>query len=416
MINFKEMNDIEKLVLDSFLKYVQIDTESDPSKETNPTTDNQWDLAKVLCEELKEIGLTDAVIDDHCYVYATLPASEGITIEPISFLAHMDTAPAVSGINVKPIIRKDYQGQDLAFPHNKDITLTPKDSPELLDFIGEDIITASGDTLLGADDKAGIAEIMTALKMLVKFPEITHPELKICFTPDEEVGLGTNSIDIDKLGKVAYTMDGGGIGEIEDECFDAHGVKINITGRNVHPGSAKNIMINAIRVANDFISLLPENETPEHTEKREGFYHIGDINGNESNVTIDMIIRDFEAEKNLHRIDYINNVVSLLSMKYPGVRIDVIHNEQYKNMNVVLKEHKDVSRKISEVLYELDIKTIKNPIRGGTDGARLSFMGVPTPNIFAGGYLFHSNKEWVPVSSMVAGVKVVIALAHKWAE
>lgn len=416
MIDYTKMTYIEEMVVSKFLKYVQIDTTSNETGKPNPTTEIQWDLARILKEELIELGLTDVEVDDFCYVYATLPASPGITTKPISFLAHMDTSPAVSGKNVQPLIRKSYQGEDLAYPNNENLFLKPAECPKLLDYIGEQIITSSGDTLLGADDKAGIAEIMTALHILQENPDILHPELRICFTPDEEVGAGTDNIDLEKLGHIAYTIDGGELGELEDECFDAHSVKITIEGRNVHPGNSKNVMINAARIASIFVAWLPEAESPEHTEDREGFYHVGKIAGDESVATIDIIIRDFEAKKNAQRIEYLQSVAETLRVKYPGVIIKINHSNSYKNMKEVLDKFPEVVKRAEEVMIGLGITPIKNPIRGGTDGARLSFLGVPTPNIFTGGFMYHSLSEWIPVSSMVAAVKVVVSLANSWAK
>ncbi len=403
-------------VVSRFLRYVQIDTTSDDEGTPNPTSPNQWDLANLLKAELNELGLTNVEIDEYCYVYATLPASPKIKTDAISFLAHLDTSPAVSGKEVKPLLRKDYQGEDLAYPSNDDLYLKPAECPNLLDYIGSNIITSSGDTLLGADDKAGIAEIMTALAILQEIPAITHPEIRICFTPDEEVGAGTAHIDLHKLGKIAYTIDGGELGELEDECFDAHSVKVTIKGRNVHPGKAKNIMINAGKIASEFVSLFPEHESPERTEGREGFYHIRNIQGNESEARVDIILRDFDKAINIQRIDFIHTLSEVLAMKYPGVEIKIEHSNSYRNMKAILDGHPEVIGRAESVFQQLDISPKRRPIRGGTDGATLSFLGVPTPNIFTGGFLYHSLREWIPVSSMVTAVKVIVGLANIWAD
>ena len=414
MIDFSKMLSIEDEVVSKFLRYVQIETTSDDNGPRNPTTTNQWDLANILKAELEELELKDVEVDDNCYVYATLPASADVKTDAITFLAHLDTSPAVSGKNVKPLLRKNYQGEDLAYPCNDELYLKPSECPQLLDYIGENIITSSGDTLLGADDKAGIAEIMTALAIFQKYPQFTHPELKICFTPDEEVGSGTDNIKREKLGKIAYTIDGGELGELEDECFDAQGVKITIIGRNVHPGKAKNIMINASKLAAEFVSLLPKQESPETTEGREGFYHVRSIHGDESKAIVDLILRDFELDKNLQRIEFIKSAKELLKLKYPDVKIKIDSSNTYRNMNTILNQYPEVVKKAEDVYMDLGINPLRTPIRGGTDGAKLCYLGVPTPNVFTGGFLYHSLSEWVPVSSMVSAVKVIIALANSW--
>ncbi len=414
MIDFSKITNIEDTVVSKFLRYVQIETTSDDNGSPNPTTTNQWDLANILSSELTELGLVDVEVDEHCYVYAKLPASPNVKTDPITFLAHLDTSPAVSGKDVKPLLRKSYQGEDLAYPCNDELFLKPSEFPKLLDYIGEQIITSSGDTLLGADDKAGIAEIMTALAIFTSHPELKHPELRICFTPDEEVGAGTENISRERIGKIAYTIDGGEIGELEDECFDAHSVKITIHGQNVHPGKAKNIMINAGKIASEFVSLFPEQESPETTQGREGFYHVRSIQGEESNASIDIILRDFAEENNLRRIEFIEATAELLRIKYPGVQISIKHSNSYKNMKTILDKHPQVVKKAEEVMLDLGINPLRTPIRGGTDGAKLCYLGVPTPNIFTGGFLYHSLREWIPVSSMVAAVKVIIALSASW--
>lgn len=416
MIDLSKISYIQDDVVSRFLKYVQIDTTSDEEGSPNPTTTNQWDLANILVAELEDLGLAEVEVDENCYVYATLPATEGIKNGAITFLSHLDTSSAVSGNNVKPLIRKSYQGEDLAYPHNDELILSPKDCPKLLDYIGEHIITSSGDTLLGADDKAGIAEIMTSLKILKSNPDIKHPEIKICFTPDEEVGAGTVNINRSKLGKIAYTIDGGEVGELEDECFDAHSVRINFKGHNVHPGKAKNIMINACRIACEFVTLLPCKESPEATDKREGFYHVREIKGDESKATLSLILRDFSSDTNLKRIDLIESLAEFLRVKHEGVGIEVEHSNTYQNMKTILDKYPEVIDKAEKVMFELGINPLRRPIRGGTDGAKLCYLGVPTPNIFTGGFLYHSLKEWIPVSSMVKAVEVIVNLANSWAE
>ncbi len=405
---------IKKDVLERFLKYVQIYTTSDEESESTPSTKRQFELANLLKKELEELGLKDVEVDEYCYVYATLPASEGYDGPAISFCAHLDTSPDVSGENVKPIIHKDYDGGNILFPDDPELVLTPEESPELKEFVGDDIITASGKTLLGADDKAGIAEIMSGLAALVRFKELKHPELKICFTPDEEIGRGVDKITLSKLGKYCYTFDGGMIGELEAECFDAHYAKIKFIGSNVHPGYAKNKMVNAASIAARFIAALPEYETPEHTENREGFFHLLKISGDVSETEIQFIIRDFDKEVNQRRIKLLKDLVEYFKTKYPGLSIDFQEKEQYKNMYEVLKNHKEVLDIAEKAMIEAGIKVEHKAIRGGTDGARLCFMGVPTPNIFAGGLNFHSKKEWVACTALLKATETFLNLCKLW--
>ncbi len=413
----KEILDfISKDSLERFLRYVQINTTSNEESGTNPSTKNQFELARLLVKELKEMGIQNAEVDEYCYVYATLEASESVKdVPPISFIAHLDTSPAVSGENVKPIIHKNYNGKEITFLDDKELKLTVQDSPELLEFVGQDIITASGTTLLGADDKAGIAEIMTMLAVFKKYNEFKHPEIRICFTPDEEIGAGTAKINLEKLGKAGYTFDGGMVGEIENECFDAMGVKIKFTGLNVHPGYAKNKMLNAAGIAARFYAMIPEYETPEHTELREGFYHLLKISGDESEATLQFIIRDFVHKNNEKRVETLNALKAFFEKKYEGLKIEIEVKEQYRNFKEVLDKRPEVTDFAIKAIEMADIKPIRKAIRGGTDGARLSFMGVPTPNIFAGGLLFHSKKEWMPVVALQKAVEVGINLCSLWA-
>ncbi len=409
------MEFVRKDSLERFLRYVKINTTSNEESGTNPSSKNQFALANLLKEELISIGV-DAIVDEFCYLYATLPASKGAESKPaISLIAHLDTSPAVSGENVKPIIHKSYNGGEIRFPDEPGLILSPKDSPELLEFTGQDIITASGNTLLGADDKAGIAEIITLIATFKRFNELKHPEIKICFTPDEEIGSGTAKIDISKLGKVAYTFDGGMIGEIENECFDAMGAKIKFTGLNVHPGYAKNKMINASGIAARFYAMIPEYETPERTEGREGFFHLLKISGDESEALLQFIIRDFEHNRNEKRRELLNSLKDFFEKRYPGLKIEIEIKEQYRNFKEVLDKTPQVTDFAIKAIEDAGIKPIRRAIRGGTDGARLSFMGIPTPNIFAGGLLFHSKKEWIPVLALEKAVEVGINLCELWA-
>ena len=420
MINSLETK-IKKSVIERFLQYVKIDTKSDENfsdydgKETTPSSKKQFILANLLKQELETIGIKQAEVDEFCYVYANLKASEGVSAPAITFCAHLDTSPDVSGENVKPLIRK-YTGVALTFPDNKDLYLNNEICPELDLFINENIITASGDTLLGADDKAGIAEIITALEFLIKHPEIKHPELRIIFTPDEEIGRGTAQFDIKKAGKYGYTMDGSIMGELEGECFNAYRVNIKIQGKNMHPGFAKDKMINACSIASRFVSDLPEWETPEHTENREGFYHVNGIEGDESETNISMILRDFESDNNLKRIDFIKSLINLYQIKYPGLNITLDYSETYKNMFEIINQNPEVINKAQQAITLAGLEPQLSAIRGGTDGARMSYMGMPCPNIFTGGMLFHSKLEWIPEIALSKAVLTILHLCELWAK
>lgn len=397
-----------------FLRYVQIDTQSDPESKKHPSSDGQWNLAKVLKQELEAVGLTDVVLDQHCYVYATRPGSAGVRAPAITLCAHLDTSPSVSGADVSPVIHENYGGDVIRFPLDEKLTLSPDDCPELSKFIGGNIITASGNTLLGADDKAGIAEIMAALAAFHKFDHLPHPELRIVFTPDEEIGEGADHIDMQRLGTYGYTIDGSQMGELEEECFDAFEVKLMLEGINVHPGYAKNRMVNAGAIAARLAAALPEFESPEHTAKREGFFHLTEIKGNESNAVIKIILRDFEQAKNLKRIELLKQLVRAFELRYPGLKIQMNLKDQYNNMQEVLKRSPQVVQKADQAIKTAGVDVIKKPIRGGTDGARLSFMGMPTPNIFAGGLMFHSKKEWIPEIALQKGAEVIVHLCGLW--
>jgi tripeptide aminopeptidase len=399
-----------------FLGYVKIDTRSDPESGKHPSSDGQLNLARMLKRELDQIGLVNAELDPYGYVYGTLPASRRVEGPKIVLCAHMDTSPSVSGSNVSPMIRKKYDGGVLVFPDEKKLTLNPGESPELLKFVGENIITASGGTLLGADDKAGIAEIMASLAAFQKFEDLLHPELRIVFTPDEEIGKGTEKIDREKLGDYGYTVDGGQIGELEDECFDAIEVKLVFKGLNVHPGAAKNKMLNAVAVAARFVSTLPEHETPEHTEKREGFFHLTEMKGDESLACIRILIRDFERKNNLRRIRLLKEYISMFEIRYPGLTVEAEIEDQYSNMKEVLEKYPDVIRMAERAIKMAGVEVIRKAVRGGTDGSRLSFMGMPTPNLFAGGLMLHSKKEWIPEIALQKGAEVIVNLCGLWAE
>ncbi len=398
-----------------FLRYVRIDTASDPDSGKHPSTEKQKDLARLLEKELRHIGLADIEADDFGYVYATLPASEGVEAPSVSLCAHMDTSSSEPGKDVEPAIHENYDGGVISFRDDADLTLNPEMAPELLRYKGETIITASGKTLLGADDKAGIAEIMAALAALKRFEELPRPELRVMFTPDEEIGEGADNINRERFGRFGYTMDGGEMGEIESECFDAHQAEIVFNGKNIHPGYAKNKMINAAAIAARFFSALPEYETPERTEGREGFYHLLKIEGEETRALLKLIIRDFERDANLKRIERIEQLIKTYELLYPGLKVDLGLKDQYRNMKEVIDRHPEVIEKAFRAVEMAGLSVIHTPIRGGTDGARLCFMGLPTPNIFTGGHMFHSKTEWIPERALLKASEVILHLCRLWA-
>ncbi|MBN1302158.1 MAG: peptidase T [Melioribacteraceae bacterium] len=404
--------------VDRFLKYVKYDTQSDEESSAFPSDPKQLKLSEDLVDELKDIGLTDAFMDEHGYVMATLQPNTDKDVPAIGFIAHVDTSPAVSGKNVNPVIHKNYQGGDIVLPKDQGYRISPDGNPELKDMIGFDIITTDGTTLLGADDKAGIAEIMDAMNYLVSHPEIKHGTIKICFTPDEEVGRGTEKFDVKKFGaKYAYTIDGSTLGEVETETFSADAVVIRFKGINVHPGYAKNKMVNSLKVASHFMGMLPKDKlSPETTEGREGYVHCTAINGNEELTTCKFIIRDFIADKLKEFESMLEDLCKKAAADYPGASYEFQVIEQYRNMKYILDEHPQVEEYALEALKRLDIKPIQSAIRGGTDGSRLSYMGLPTPNLFAGGHNFHAITEFVAVQDMQAAVKMIVTLAQVWEE
>ncbi len=404
----------EFTVKDRFLKYVKYDTKSDEESTTFPSDPKQLELSKNLVEELKQIGLTDAYIDEWGYVFATLPSNTEKEIPVIAFIAHVDTSPAVSGKDVNPQIVTNYQGGDIVLKNGKVIEVA--ENPELKTLHGFDIITTDGTTLLGADDKAGVAEIMDAMNYFVKHPELKHGNIRICFTPDEEVGRGTEKLDIARLGaKYAYTIDGGSRGEVETETFSADAVEITIQGKNVHPGYAKGKMVNSLKIAAKFIDNLPKDKlSPETTEKREGYVHPVSVNGSEESTVIKFIIRDFIDENLVKYEDFLESELKKVVEEFPGASYTFKRIQQYRNMYQVIAKHPQVEEYAIESLKKINIQPIKNPIRGGTDGSRLSFMGVPTPNLFAGGHNFHSVLEYVAVQDMEASVMNIVTLAQVW--
>ena len=402
-------------VVQRFLKYVTFDTTANPNNSNCPSSEGQKVFANYLVEELKSLGLEDAHVDENSYVMATLRGNtEGV--ETIGFISHLDTAPDVTGKNVKPKIIKNYDGKDIVLNEELNIITSPKDYPDLKKFIGEDLIVTDGTTLLGADDKAGISEIVTAIEYLVNNPEIKHGDIKIGFTPDEEIGRGADLFNVEKFGaKYAYTIDGGIMGELQYENFNAAAAKITIQGRNVHPGAAKNKMINALHIAAEISQMFPQSERPETTEGYEGFYHLNDINGNVENATMVYIIRDHSKEKFEHRKQYMKDAISKVSEKYNG-RVTLELNDQYYNMKEKVEPVKFIVDIAEEAMKECDITPIIVPIRGGTDGARLSFMGLPCPNIFTGGLNFHSKNECIPVIALEKCSNLIVKIAQKYAQ
>lgn len=404
-------------VLSRFLRYVVIDTQSDPHSTSQPTTEKQKDLGRLLVRELQEIGLNDAHLDDHGYVYATIPANSGKRVPVICFCSHMDTAPDFTGTGVKPQLVENYRGGDIVLPGDASRVIRVSEHPDLAHQIGNDIVTTDGTTLLGADDKAGIAEIMTAAAELVANPQLKHGTIKILFTPDEEVGRGVNRVDLGKLGAdFAYTMDGETAGHIEDETFSADGVDIEVTGVAMHPGFAKGRMENAIRIAGAIVDRLPKAIAPETTEGREGFIHPTDLSGSMEKAHIRLIVRDFTEEGLKQKEALLEDIVKQVMTDYPGSSHRMTVTEQYRNMKLVLDRHPEIVDNAVEAIRRAGLAPVRGSIRGGTDGSRLSFMGLPCPNIFAGGHAFHSPLEWVSRQDMEKAVKTLVELAQVWEE
>jgi len=397
-----------------FLSYVTIDTESDPNNPEFPSTEKQWDLARLLVKELSDIGMNDITLDENCYVMATLPSNLDYEVPTIGFVSHIDTTPDYTGANVNPQIHHNYDGKDIILNKKENIILSPSYFEDLLQYKGQTIISTDGSTLLGADDKAGITEIVSAMEYLIKHPEIKHGKIRICFTPDEEVGKGAHKFDVEKFGaEWAYTMDGSQIGELEYENFNAAGAKIIINGKIVHPGYAKGKMINSMTIASDFISRLPKNEVPESTEGYEGFFHLYQIDGKVEQTILHYIIRDHDKELFENRKDFIKSVVSNLNKKLRSDIIEIEISNQYYNMKEKVVPVMHIVDIAEEVMKDLNIIPLIKPIRGGTDGSQLSFMGLPCPNIFAGGHNFHGRYEYVPVESMMKATEVIVGISEK---
>ncbi|KKL74488.1 hypothetical protein LCGC14_2064400 [marine sediment metagenome] len=408
---------LHKDALARFLRYVKVWTTSDDTKESVPTSENQLDLGKLLVEELKELNLENIIQDEYGFVYAYLPPSNGFEkVQSIGLLAHMDTSPSVSGKNVKPIIHKNYDGKEIKYTSNKELILSIDDSPNLGEYIGLDIITSEGDTLLGADNKAGIAEIMAACSAWQKYTQLKHGPVYICFTTDEETGLGISNVNKKKIPEICYTIDGGEMGELEFECFDAWRADFRFKGLNVHPGHAKNKMINAIQIASRFFSDLPESETPENTEEREGYFHLSKLQGTAEGATARMIIRDFEVKNNQKRIHYLNSLIQTYEIRYHGLKIEIDFTHQYQNMYKYIEKKLLVVDLAKQSIERAGLEVKIPPIRGGTDGARLSADGIITPNIFSGGNLFHSRKEFIPTLALQKAAEVLLYLAHSWTQ
>ena len=400
-------------LINRFVSYVTVDTESDPTSESTPSTAKQWDLANALVEELKSIGMQEVSIDENAYIMATLPSNSAKKLPIIGFISHFDTSPDFTGANVKPQIIENYDGNDIILDKEQNIVLSPTYFEDLLLYKGQTLITTDGNTLLGADDKAGITEIISAMEYLINHPEIEHGTIKVGFTPDEEIGRGAHKFDVKKFGADwAYTMDGSQVGELEYENFNAAGAIVTVKGKIVHPGYAKGKMINSMYIATEFINSLPQLETPEHTEGREGFFHLHNMIGAVEETKLQYIIRDhdrshFEARKNV-----INKLAEDLNTQYGRDVISIKIKDQYFNMREKIEPVMHIVDIAEKAMIEANIKPLVKPIRGGTDGSQLSYMGLPCPNIFAGGHNFHGRYEYVPVESMQKAIEVIVNIAQ----
>ncbi len=404
-------------IIDRFIKYIKVDTQSDPDNLKFPSTEKQWNLAKVLVDDLKAIGMQDITLDDNCYIMATLPSNVDFEVPTFGFISHIDTSPDYTGTNVNPQIHENYDGSDIVLNEKEDIVLSPDYFEDLLLYKGQTLITTDGTTLLGADDKAGITEIITAMEYLIKHPEIKHGKIRIAFTPDEEVGKGAHLFDVEKFGaEWAYTMDGSQIGELEYENFNAAGAKVIINGKIVHPGYAKGKMINSMLIANEFIATLPKKEVPEQTEGYEGFFHLHSIKGEVEKTELQYIIRDHDMELFEKRKMDFQSVADTINSKLGNDLIKVDISDQYYNMKEKITPVMHIVDIAEEAMKELGIKPLIKAIRGGTDGSQLSYKGLPCPNIFAGGHNFHGRYEYVPVESMIKASEVIVKIAKITAE
>jgi len=405
-------------VAERFLRYVQVDTQSDPNSPTCPSTEKQKDLGNLLVNELQALGIADAHLDEHGYVYATIPANTDKPVPVICFCAHMDTSPDCSGYNVRPIVHRNYQGGALTLPDDPSVVIRPEDHPDLPNQLGNDVITASGTTLLGADDKAGIAEIMTAAEMFMQHRDIRHGAIKLLFTPDEEIGRGVDRVDLKRLGAAfAYTVDGETAGTIEDETFSADGVTVTVSGISVHPGFAKGKMLSALKVAAEIVAGLPKDRlSPETTDGRDGFVHPVAFSGGVEQAVIELIIRDFDDQLLTRHEAELKALVQAVVARYPGAGYRFEVREQYRNMKQVLDRYPQVMEIGMEAIRRAGMTPRRRSIRGGTDGSRLSFMGLPCANIFAGGHAFHGRQEWISVQDMERAVRTVLHIAALWEE
>jgi tripeptide aminopeptidase len=410
-------------VLEKFLRYVKIDTQSQDGTGVTPSTKKQFDLGNLLLDELKKLGLKDAELDEHCYLFATLPSNLTPNdpaygkVPTIGLLAHMDTSPDVSGANVKPQIIENYQGGDIVLPGDTSVVIREDENPKLKLSIGHRIVTTDGTTLLGADDKAGVAAIMSAVEYLINHPEIKHGDIRVGFTPDEEIGMGTACFDLKKFGaKYAYTIDGEYPGELNKETFSANGATITVYGRDIHPGSAKDIMINSLRIMADIVEMLPKNMAPETTEKYEPFIHPHTMEGSIGKSTLRMLMRDFNTPGLEVQREILENIVALARVKYPKAKIELEIKNQYRNMKDYFAGHEIVADCMFEAAVRAGVEPYWEPIRGGTDGSRLTEMGLPTPNFYAGGQNFHSRTEWLSVNALETTVNTLIKLAEVWVD
>lgn len=409
---------MQHTVLERFLRYVKIDTQSDPNSTTYPSTEKQKNLGRLLVDELKAIGVVDAELDEFGYVYATIPGNSSKTVPVICYCSHMDTSPDSSGKDVKPIVHQNYQGQDLVLPDDPNIVIQRKEHPDLDDQIGHDIVTASGTTLLGADNKAGLAAIMDAAYFFMQHPSIVHGPIRILFTPDEEIGRGVDKVDMAKLGAdFGYTIDGEKRGSLEDETFSADGATVNVYGVSAHPGFAKGKLESALKIVGEIIAALPKDRlSPETTTGRQGFIHPVSVKGIVEEASIQFIIRDFTEKGLAEHEATLRTIVDQVLANYPNSRAEVLIKEQYRNMKKVLDQHPAVVANAIEAIKRAGMNPVAASIRGGTDGSRLSFMGLPCPNIFAGEHAFHSKQEWVSVQDMEKSAECLVHLAMIWEE
>ncbi|MEC5233781.1 peptidase T [Bacillus licheniformis] len=404
-------------LIERLISYAKVDTQSNENSQTTPSTPGQLALANMLVEELKEIGMKDVTIDENGYVMATLPSNTEKEVPTIGFLAHVDTATDFTGKNVNPQVIEQYDGKDIVLNESLNVVLSPKEFPELADYAGHTLITTAGTTLLGADNKAGISEIMTAMEYLIAHPEIKHGKIRVAFTPDEEIGRGPHKFDVEAFNaKFAYTVDGGPLGELQYESFNAAAAKITCKGTNVHPGTAKGKMVNAAKIAMQFHAALPENEAPEFTEGYEGFYHLLSIKGDVSETSLSYIIRDFDRDRFNERKDTVQKIANNLKAKYGENSVTVDMNDQYYNMREKIEPVKEIVDIAYKAMKNLDIEPVVKPIRGGTDGSQLSYMGLPCPNIFTGGENFHGKYEYISADNMVKAANVIVEIVKLFEE